>query len=211
VYSSPYWLRAVGRVIRGWAAAGASVALLTAGLSAAPPAQGVAAAAPVVSAPLPPGRTSPGKLVVPAARADQAPGSPNDAEHKAVQKVRAEIATALGPARRAAGPRAPSNLRAAEAGGAALAARHELPEVSRSGPATTHGPAVRAASGPAVRPATSLAEVMDSDWVGELEAAEHAGRWGSWEMQHFLLYIDSEGCFEVVAQSWSLMPEERIE
>jgi len=52
---------------------------------------------------------------------------------------------------------------------------------------------------------------MESGWVSELEAAEHAETWGSWEMHHFMIYIDSEGCFEVVAQSWSLVPEERIE
>lgn len=57
----------------------------------------------------------------------------------------------------------------------------------------------------------TVAEVMDSDWVSELEAAEHAETWGSWQMHHFVIYIDSEGCFEVVAQSWSLMPEERTE
>jgi hypothetical protein len=57
----------------------------------------------------------------------------------------------------------------------------------------------------------TLAEVMDSDWVGELAAAEPAERWGSWEMRHFMIYIDSEGSFEVAAQSWSLLPEERIE
>lgn len=56
----------------------------------------------------------------------------------------------------------------------------------------------------------TVAEVMDSDWVGELAAAEPAERWGSWEMHHFMIYIDSEGCFEVAAQSWSLVPEERI-
>ncbi len=56
----------------------------------------------------------------------------------------------------------------------------------------------------------TVAEVMDSDWVGELQAAERAETWGSWEMHHFMIYIDSEGCFEVIAQSWSLMPEERV-
>jgi hypothetical protein len=57
----------------------------------------------------------------------------------------------------------------------------------------------------------TVGEVMDSDWVGELAAAEPTERWGSWETHHFMIYIDSEGCFEVVAQSWSLVPEERIE
>src|SRR5215470_15173801 len=57
----------------------------------------------------------------------------------------------------------------------------------------------------------TIAEVTGSDWVGELAAAEPSQTWGSWEMHHFMIYIDSAGCFEVVAQSWSLLPEERIE
>jgi hypothetical protein len=57
----------------------------------------------------------------------------------------------------------------------------------------------------------TIAEVTDSDWVGELMAAEPAQRWGEWEIHHFMIYMDSAGCFEVAAQSWSLVPEERIE
>jgi hypothetical protein len=30
-------------------------------------------------------------------------------------------------------------------------------------------------------------------------------------MHHFIIYIDSAGCFEVAAESWYLIPEERIE
>jgi hypothetical protein len=57
----------------------------------------------------------------------------------------------------------------------------------------------------------TVAEVEDSDLVAELMAAEPAETWGSWEMHHFMLYVDSAGCFEVVAASWSLLPEQRIE
>jgi hypothetical protein len=57
----------------------------------------------------------------------------------------------------------------------------------------------------------TIAEVTGSDWVGELAAAEPAQTWGSWETRHFMIYIDSAGCYEVAAQSWSLVPEERIE
>jgi hypothetical protein len=56
----------------------------------------------------------------------------------------------------------------------------------------------------------TIAEVTESNWVGELLAAESAETWGSWEVHHFMIYIDSAGCFEVVAQSWSLVAEERI-
>jgi hypothetical protein len=57
----------------------------------------------------------------------------------------------------------------------------------------------------------TVAEVVESDWVGELAVAEPAQTWGSWGMHHFMIYLDSAGCFEVVAQSWAVMPEERIE
>jgi len=57
----------------------------------------------------------------------------------------------------------------------------------------------------------TVAEVTESDWASELAAAEPAETRGSWEMRHFMIYIDSAGCFEVVAQAWSLVPEERIE
>lgn len=49
-------------------------------------------------------------------------------------------------------------------------------------------------------------EVVGSEWVAELAADEHTGT--RWEMHHFLVYLDDDGCYEVVAQSWSLLPEE---
>lgn len=56
----------------------------------------------------------------------------------------------------------------------------------------------------------TLAEVQDSDWVGELLAAEPAETWGRWEIRHFMIYVDSVGCFEIGAASWSWLEEERI-
>jgi hypothetical protein len=53
--------------------------------------------------------------------------------------------------------------------------------------------------------------VTGSDWVSELTAAEPTGTRGSWEMHHFMIYIDSAGCYEVAAQSWFLVPEEPTE
>ena len=57
----------------------------------------------------------------------------------------------------------------------------------------------------------TIAEVEQSDWISELFAAEPPETWGSWEMHHFMLYVDSAGCYEVAAASWSMAPEERIE
>jgi hypothetical protein len=56
----------------------------------------------------------------------------------------------------------------------------------------------------------TLAEVSGSEWVGELLAAEPTETWGRWEIRHFMIYIDSAGCFEVGAASWSWLPEERL-
>ena len=56
----------------------------------------------------------------------------------------------------------------------------------------------------------TLAELLDSEWVGELLAAEPAETWGHWEIHHFMIYVDSTGCFEIAAQSWSWLPEERL-
>lgn len=55
----------------------------------------------------------------------------------------------------------------------------------------------------------TLAEVFGSEWVSELLAAEPAETWGRWEIRHFMIYIDSAGCYEVAAESWSWLPEER--
>lgn len=36
-------------------------------------------------------------------------------------------------------------------------------------------------------------------------------RWrGIRTMRHFMLYIDSAGCYEAVAASWALLPEEPL-
>lgn len=56
----------------------------------------------------------------------------------------------------------------------------------------------------------TLIEVLGSEWVGELLAAEPSGAWGHWKIRHFMIYIDSRGCYEVGAESWSWLPEERL-
>lgn len=57
----------------------------------------------------------------------------------------------------------------------------------------------------------TLAEVSDSEWVSELLAAEPSETWGRWEIRHFILYVDSAGCYEIGAQAWSWLPEERVQ
>lgn len=56
----------------------------------------------------------------------------------------------------------------------------------------------------------TVVEVEDSGWVTELLMAEPRETWGRWVIRHFMIFIDSAGCFEVAAESWSLLPEELI-
>ncbi len=54
----------------------------------------------------------------------------------------------------------------------------------------------------------TLIEITDSDWVSELRADTAEGWKDSWETHHYRIYMDSAGCYEVVAESWSVLPEE---
>jgi hypothetical protein len=54
----------------------------------------------------------------------------------------------------------------------------------------------------------TIVEVENSTWVNELLIAEPAETWGRWVIRHFMLFLDSAGCFEVAAESWALLPEE---
>ncbi|MGQ0631770.1 MAG: hypothetical protein ACT4P1_12065 [Sporichthyaceae bacterium] len=56
----------------------------------------------------------------------------------------------------------------------------------------------------------TLAEVAGSGWVSELLTAEPGETWGRWVIRHFMIYIDSAGCYEVAAESWSWLAEERL-
>ncbi|WP_348691374.1 hypothetical protein [uncultured Nocardioides sp.] len=39
----------------------------------------------------------------------------------------------------------------------------------------------------------TLVEVDQSDWIGELLAAEPSETWGQWKIRHFVNYIDGGG------------------
>ncbi len=56
----------------------------------------------------------------------------------------------------------------------------------------------------------TLIEVEGSAWVAELAAAEPAETGGFFEMHHYMLYLDSAGCYEIVGATWSLLPEARV-
>lgn len=46
----------------------------------------------------------------------------------------------------------------------------------------------------------TVCEVAKSEWVQELRAASSAASSAVWVMRHFIIYVDSFGCLEVVAE-----------
>jgi len=53
----------------------------------------------------------------------------------------------------------------------------------------------------------AVCEVLESNWVEELRAASVPEWRDYWVMRHFILYLDSVGCFEVIAESAALEDE----
>jgi hypothetical protein len=51
----------------------------------------------------------------------------------------------------------------------------------------------------------TLVEVEVSPWVDEVRG-DMVERWRNhWEMHHYMIYLDSAGCFEVIADSWAAL------
>lgn len=48
----------------------------------------------------------------------------------------------------------------------------------------------------------TLVEVTDSEWVAEVRKDMQEQWRNRWEMHHYMIYLDSAGCFEVIASSW---------
>jgi hypothetical protein len=57
----------------------------------------------------------------------------------------------------------------------------------------------------------TLAEVQCSSWQKEIYADTEANWRDKWEMHHYMIYVDSAGCFELIAESWELLAEESAE
>jgi hypothetical protein len=54
----------------------------------------------------------------------------------------------------------------------------------------------------------TLVEVENSAWVEELRS-NLSGPWkDAWETHHYMIYLDSVGSFEVIAESWAPIPSE---
>ena len=51
----------------------------------------------------------------------------------------------------------------------------------------------------------TLAEVEGSSWVGELRADTQEQWRDKWAMHHYMIYLDSVGCFEIIADSWEVL------
>jgi hypothetical protein len=51
----------------------------------------------------------------------------------------------------------------------------------------------------------TLVEIEGSPWVEEMRA-DTTEQWrNKWEMHHCMIYLDSVGCFEVIAESWAAL------
>lgn len=57
----------------------------------------------------------------------------------------------------------------------------------------------------------TLVEVVGSSWVAELVDVQPLDRRDQWEIHHFMVYVEDDGCYEIAAQSWSWLPEESID
>ena len=51
----------------------------------------------------------------------------------------------------------------------------------------------------------TLVEIEGSPWVEQIRA-DTTERWrNKWETHHYMIYLDSTGCFEVIAESWAAL------
>jgi len=53
----------------------------------------------------------------------------------------------------------------------------------------------------------TLVEVEDSHWVDEMRADTEEQWRDKWQTHHYMIYLDSVGCFEVIAESWKMLEQ----
>jgi hypothetical protein len=51
----------------------------------------------------------------------------------------------------------------------------------------------------------TVCEVSPSDWVADLLGASHLRKNDEFQLRHFIIYLDSFGCLEVIAESAQLI------
>jgi hypothetical protein len=59
-----------------------------------------------------------------------------------------------------------------------------------------------------IDPYDTLVRVDNSPWVRELRADTTKAWRDEWAMNHYMIYLDSAGSIEVIADSWEVIPEE---
>ena len=59
-----------------------------------------------------------------------------------------------------------------------------------------------------IRPYDKLTEVVDSEWAQQMMVELPSQYRSSFEHRHFMIYLDSSGCFEVLAKDFEVLPEE---
>lgn len=59
-----------------------------------------------------------------------------------------------------------------------------------------------------IRPYDKLSEVLESEWVQQMMTEMPNQYRSSFEHRHFMIFLDSSGCFEVLAKNFEIIPEE---
>ncbi len=52
-----------------------------------------------------------------------------------------------------------------------------------------------------------LVKVSNSSLVDELLECVPIDQRDSWDLNHYMIYFDSDGCYEIIAESWETLPE----
>ncbi|PIQ43702.1 MAG: hypothetical protein COW05_03235 [Gammaproteobacteria bacterium CG12_big_fil_rev_8_21_14_0_65_46_12] len=54
-----------------------------------------------------------------------------------------------------------------------------------------------------------LVQISESKWVEELLKSTAEDQRRSWQLNHYMIYFDSDGCYEIIAESWKALPEKQ--
>ena len=52
-----------------------------------------------------------------------------------------------------------------------------------------------------------LVKLSESTWIDELIESTSSDHRDSWILNHYMIYFDSDGCYEIIADSWEVLPE----
>lgn len=52
-----------------------------------------------------------------------------------------------------------------------------------------------------------LVKIFDSEIIKGLLKYTAEDQRDSWSLNHFMIYFDSDGCYEIIAESWEVLPE----